>query len=335
MKSIEIVMILGNRAIYLSNYTIPALLRSCLISASDYIINVRICLNGFNHNKYDRILCNILKYNELLRCNGGGVKFEDYKDKTSEDFILQQDGSYSCEGVRFSRPMFKGSDIWDFYFNKTTADYFAIIDDDCEILDKTLLKRMLDYMVLHNIDVFSADKTIMRQTYDTYSQANIVSMPRNDTWLCIYDMHQCRCDESFALLDEFISDEGNKYIWRSANWEGSWKEYEKHFRNEIGTRFVYDDSAYLQSIIKENTGKPYMTIHDAFDKDYTYIHYAHFASNTLIDSALRTSFYRKLILLGYKSRSKAISKFVNMCRRVLFGNADASRLIDKTTSQLD
>ena len=165
--------------------------------------------------------------------------------------------------------MFKGSEIWDYYFQKTKADFFAIIDDDCEILDETLLKRMLDYMVRHKLDIFSADKTIQMQRYDTYSQFNIVAMPRNDTWLCIYDMHQCCRDESFALLDEFITTEGDKYLWRSANWIGNWSEYEKQFRNENGIRYVYDDSAYLQSIIKKNTGKPYVSIHDVFDENYS------------------------------------------------------------------
>lgn len=237
MKLVEIVMILGNRAALLSNYTIPALLRSCSIAASDYVVNVRICLNGFNHKKYDKVLHNIMKYNKLSCIEE--VKLEDYKGKTSEDFILQSNGSFSCgEIAGFQRPMFKGSDIWDSYFQETKADYFAIIDDDCEILDDTLLKRMLDYMIKNNIDIFSVDKTLQGQVYDTYSQANIIAMPRNDTWLCIYDMHQCRCDESFALLDEFITVEGNRYLWRSANWHGKWEEYEKHFRNEIGTRYV-------------------------------------------------------------------------------------------------
>lgn len=71
MKSIEIVMILGNRAIFISNYTICALLRSCLIAASNYIINVRIVLNGFNHDRYDSLLFNVQKYNDLLKNHGG------------------------------------------------------------------------------------------------------------------------------------------------------------------------------------------------------------------------------------------------------------------------
>lgn len=231
--------------------------------------------------------------------------------------------------------MFKGSDIWDSYFQESCADFFAIIDDDCEILDQTLLKRMLDYMVQHKLDIFSVDRTSKRVVYDTYSKGEIVTMPRNDTWFCIYDMHQCCRNESFALFDMFITNEGDKYFWRSANWIGKWAEYEKHFRNESGIRYVYDDSAYLQSIIKKSTGKPYVSIHDVFDKSDSYIHYAHFASNMQIDSVFRTYLYRKLTIMSYKSRNKLIRKFVNRCRKILFGNADTSRLVDNKTSKLD
>lgn len=334
MKSLEVVMILGNRAAILSQYTIPALLRSCLVAASDYFVNVRVVLNGFNHEKYGFVLRNVLKFNWLKI--QGGVVFEDFNGKTSKDFIPLDDGNYSCGNISgYNRPMFKGSEIWDYYFQKTKADFFAIIDDDCEILDETLLKRMLDYMVQHKFDIFSADKTIQMQRYDTYSQFNIVAMPRNDTWLCIYDMHQCRCNESFALLDEFISEGGNKYSWRSANWIGNWYDYERHFRNEKGTRYVYDDSAYLQSMIKKNTSKPYICIHDVFNKCFSYIHYAHFSSNIHINSVWRTYLYRKLILMRERYQNKILRKFVNFLRRLLFSNSDNSRLVDNKTSQLD
>lgn len=71
MKSLEVVMILGNRAAILSQYTIPALLRSCLVAASDYFVNVRVVLNGFNHEKYSFVLRNVLKFN-WLKIHGGG-----------------------------------------------------------------------------------------------------------------------------------------------------------------------------------------------------------------------------------------------------------------------
>ena len=74
MKSVEVVMILGNRAALLSGYTIPALLKSCVNAVTDYLIDVRICLNGFNHEKYDKNLCNVHKYNELMKISGGGGK---------------------------------------------------------------------------------------------------------------------------------------------------------------------------------------------------------------------------------------------------------------------
>lgn len=266
----------------------------------------------------------------------GGVKIEDYKGKTSKDFSLLPDGSFACGDISgFRRPMFKGSDIWDDYFHKTTADYFVIIDDDCEILDKALLKRMLDYMVQHDVDIFSADRTAMQSVYDTYSDADIIAMPRNDTWLCIYDMKQCRCNESFALLDVFVTNDDKRYLWRSSNWTGLWTEYERHFRNKNGTRYVYDDSAYMQSLIKEKTGKPYLCIHDIYDNDCSYIHYAHFSANTQINSNVQMYVYRNLILLGYRSRSKFIRKCVNACKRKLFANADKSRLRDNIISQLD
>ena len=101
-----------------SNKKIPALLKSCVNAVTDYLIDVRICLNGFNHAKYDKNICNVHKYNELMKKSGGG-KIEDYKGKTSKDFSLLPDGSFACGDISdFRRPMFKGSDIWDDFFRK-------------------------------------------------------------------------------------------------------------------------------------------------------------------------------------------------------------------------
>ena len=91
MKSVEVVMILGNRAALLSGYTIPALLKSCVNAVTDYLIDVRICLNGFNHAKYDKNICNVHKYNELMK-KSGGVKSKIIKEKLPKIFPFYRMG---------------------------------------------------------------------------------------------------------------------------------------------------------------------------------------------------------------------------------------------------
>ena len=309
-KSVEFFMMLTNRSILLSKYTIGSYNKVYKLLHDKYDIRLTCYLNAINMEKYGDYLRNLSNITlPFLNLVHGKYLNTDFEWTGTRYRIKGSDKMYPL-------PMVTPAEGQDEYFQKTTADYFVTVDDDFEILNPEFVEVLLDFMDKNQeVPCVSTDCSIKSYGFDRYSNGYNECQPRNCTWFCIYRVSR-RIPVSMCVVDGFFKENGEAIYWKGIDSDISWEEYEKVFRNEKGLRKVWDNGGWLQEIMRD--GRPLVSLNDLGSYSKQYIHYAAFASNSSINTPLKTSLYRFLMIQALTSDSKFKKRICRYLRKHLF-----------------
>lgn len=330
-KTVEFFMMLTNRSIMLAKYTIGSYKKVWDLLHNDYDMRLICYLNAINKSKWGGYLDDIQrdvnnsKYPGFLLFVDGKFSNEDFEWTGT---CYQVKGSDKC----YPLPMVFPAEGQDEYFQKSEADYFVTVDDDFEVLNPRFVKVLLNYMDENEIPCISTDRTPSetKVSFDKYSNGETEVQRRNCTWFCIYRVAD-RLPVSMCVVDAFYMANGEVVVWKQLNSELTWNDYEHVFRTEKGVRRTWDNGGVLQEQMRK--GKRFLSLEDLGDYKKQYIHYAAFASNSIINTPLKTAVYRFLMIQELIINSKMMKKLVRKIRKTMF--SDKERQTTNRQSSMD
>lgn len=335
-KTIEFFMVVTNRTVYISDYSIRSYKSAINKLKKDYSVTLRVFLNCVDNEKYSQYIEKWKKLNY--------VRIE-YSQTKMADFI-EINGGYinSLTNKRYSMPMLTCDESWDIGLRSTFSDYFVTVDDDFEIIQDKFIPFMFEYLENNkNIQILSVDKTTNHVYYDTYSKQTINARERNDTWFCIYRKISDKT-LSHRVVDYYENKFGNRVLFDFENEASDWSEYISGVENNNATREVWDSAGWMQKSIREKCdSNDIICLHDISPNfNNAYIHYAAYSKNKSINSPLKTAIYRYLFIkksIGFEflpTKLNMITKKIhNIIYKFTFINATKERQFDNSKSLLD
>jgi hypothetical protein len=283
-KSIIFFMLVTNRDAYLASYAIKSYqkLKKCLDNFSwklvVYMNNLKekfktAYVEEWGKFDYVEIIDNteFINVDELMP---GNVVTSDEGWKTSLE------GKYE-----------RGCVVWTREFRKFKSDYWVTVDADFEILSPQFIIKAFEILENYkNIVAISSDFNDNYHVYDSYSNENIISMKRYNTWFCIYKKEAQKCRTSHFYYQEIVH----------------------------GLRLSFDDGAKFQWDLREQFGYEMESVERKYQRQF--IHYGAFSKNNSLDTENKILFYRIISILSHRGlmgSSNIFDKAVRMAFRIL------------------
>ena len=201
---------------------------------------------------------------------------------------------------RLEGPFEKVTTIFDRELKKISSPYYATVDADCEILDATFVKVMLDLLDMNtNLAAISTDYEPSRQAFEKYSGEVVWFNERWATHFCIYRIETLRCKISHLYYEEVIP--------------------------ETKCRSIWDGCGYFQKKLKDDFGYELQSLDSKYQP--CFIHYTGFGRNREINH-LNIDLFRFIRIIRKNGicgmRNRVTCKIGYLGERIFFGKIDWS-----------
>lgn len=197
-----------------------------------------------------------------------------------------------------------GCVVWEREFRKMDTDYWCLVDADFEILETDFITHIFAELDnKKNLFVFSTDHGYTKPLFNTYSQEDIISAERYDTWFCVYKKDCLQCKTPLYYHEDLK--DNKKWVW--------------------------DDTGKFQEDLKQQTSCVYNSISELSTLElrqklvYQYIHYGAFSKNVSLNTPFKVALYRKILILSHRGivrykRSSTINKIIRFTFKRIYTN---------------